>query len=239
MSDLPPLPPMPAADREHLTDRVLGALDSAFPGVVQGVMLHGAALRGDFVTDGLTEPRTPDLEHALALPRALAAIDATPFAVAHIQPYTVRAHATRSVGFRRSQGPARSSMGRRRTGCASRMPRRSRRRPVHPASGHGQTPTAIWGGLRTPWPPVWREGCVASRGSLKPLAYNAAILLGADPLRARTLPLGEVLPPSPALLAAFREIRRWGEVRGDPERLRALFRLAHTAVGEVCALAGA
>lgn len=58
----------------------------------------------------------------------------------------------------------------------------------------------------------------------------------AGPLEVWTRPLGEVLPPSPALGRYFAEVWQWQDVRRDPARLRALFRTEYTAVGEVSAL---
>lgn len=248
MSDLPPLPPMPAADRERLTGLVLGALDGAFGHALAAVIVKGSALHGDFVphysdfdvhafvTAGLSGPRTPDIDHALALQRLLAPIDATAFAVAYIQLYTVAAHGYPADWV--PPVPGTYAIVRGQAPDALRAPDAATLRAAARAFFErvrldadaclGRIADAPAAGLAQE---VRRFATL-----LKPLAHHAAILRGADPLRAWTLPLGEILPPSPALLATFQEIRRWPEVRGDPKRLRALFRLAYTSVAEVCSL---
>jgi hypothetical protein len=250
MDTLPRLPPMPPTDRLRLTGLLLAALERAFGDGVVAVILKGSALKGDFVPHysdfdlhafvrgGLLGPRTPDLAHALGLQEALGAIDPEAFAVSQIQLYLL--------------------------GAGSYPPDWIPPIPDTYAVVHGALPpdlpvpdpAAAVAAARTFLGEVRRTadaflGRIADKPDgqlaryirsfgtdLKPLAYHAAVLRGADPLGVWRLPLREVLPPAPALHRYFAEVWEWAAVRRDPARLRRLVATAYRAVLEVCAIIG-
>jgi predicted nucleotidyltransferase len=237
---------MPPADRERLTRRTLDAVRHAFGPAIVAATLHGSAWKGDFiphysdfdlhvfVREGLSGPRTPDLDHALALQEAVGGIRPADFAVSQIQIHLIDAahyppEWTPPVPgtFAVVQGALPADF------------------PVPSPEGVRAAARAFFGSVRHDADTMlariadkW-DGRLAAYvrlfgTSLKPLAYYGAISLGADPLDVWIRPLGEILPPWPTLRRYFEDVWRWEEVRHDPARLRALVRTAYAAVGEAC-----
>lgn len=247
--------PMPKAVRDRLTALMIDRIRAVFAEGVQGIMVKGSAIKGDFVPGysdfdlhvflrsdrvEMLDALTPNMEHGLAFQRAMSDIDPAQFGCSSIQLFFVDgirypadwappAPGTASLVY--GELPALPTL------TADEMRRRAREVVARAPRQADQLVGRI---LDKP------DGRLASfvrlfGGTLKPAVYTAATLRGAPALEVWTWPLAQVLPllepdwcPSRELTAFFAEVWRWEQVHQDPERLRAMFRTGYRALHELC-----
>ncbi|MHB0884953.1 MAG: hypothetical protein ACYC6V_05040 [Bacillota bacterium] len=246
---LPDLPPMAAEPRVHLTALFLAALTETFGPALQAAVVKGSAYKGGFIpgfsdfdlhaylrssVGPMLDHRTPSLDLALAFQAAIGQIDVKPFGPGDAQVYLIDADHYPDDWTPPLPGTYELVYGELPAG----LPKPTRERLISEAQAY--------------FPPVLR-GAFALIGRLldkrdsslpplvrllgtylKPAPYHAAILDGADPLVVWTRPLPEVLAaveptwdPSRRLTRYFLEAYRWTEVRQDPSRLRAMFKVGY------------
>ncbi len=246
---LPDLPPMPADQRTRLTALLLAALTQTFGPALRAAVVKGSAYKGGFIPGfsdfdlhaylrssvvPMLDPRTPALDFALAFQSAIGKIDVKPFGAGEAQVYLIDADRYPEDWTPPLPGTYELVHGELPAG----LPKPDRER--------------LTGEARAYFPTVLRSAVTLigrlldKRDSslaplvrllgtyLKPAPYHAAILDGADPLVVWTRPFPEVLAavepewdPSRHLTRYFLEAYRWPEVKEDPARLRAMFKLGY------------